>query len=423
MNHKKRGFVGLALSLTAVAALTFTNFADAKEKKEEPQSNGKAKNVIVFVGDGMGSAHRNAIRLATVGANGELAMNSMPYSGMVHSSSTSTVTDSAAAATAMASGVKSYNGAIGVDPNKNSVQSIMELAKQAGKSTGVVTTSQVTDATPAAFGGAHVANRSSQSDIAKQFLENSKVDVILGGGEDYWYPAGNAGAYPDNTPEDVKEQSKGTNGNLVEEAKKLGYTYVTNKDELNKAKGQKLLGLFANEEMFQQNPEGEGDIYNPVVPLPEMTQKAIDTLSGNKNGFLLMVEEEGIDEMAHENNATQTIKAGQQLDKAVEVAKEYAKKHPETLVLVAADHETGSLAIEDTGSNDESGDGISKEDGPFNVANSKEQFMVDWTTAGHTANDVPLTAMGPGAELLTGMYENTHIHDALLKAMNLKDKK
>ena len=417
----KKRLVGTAvLSVAAMTALIFGNASKSDVQAANESNSGKAKNVIVFVGDGMGTAARDAIRLATVGVNGKLAMEDMPYAGISRTASGSSfVTDSAAAATAMASGVKSYNGAVGVDMNGKPVQTVLETAKKAGKATGLVTTSQVTDATPAAF-GAHVANRSAQSDIAKQFLESSKVDVILGGGEDYWYPAGNPGSYPDNPPEDTGEASKGTNGNLVDQAKELGYTYVKDADELKQAKGQKLLGLFANEEMFQQNPEGEGDIYNPVVSLPDMTQKAIDTLSKDKNGFFLMVEEEGIDEMAHNDNASLTIKAGQQLDKAVEVAKAYAKNHPDTLVLVTADHETGGLAVEDTGNKDESGDGISKEDGPFNIANSNQQFMVDWTTDGHTSSDVPLTAMGRGADLFTGVYENTYIHDAILKAMKLK---
>ncbi|MFD0050553.1 alkaline phosphatase [Actinomycetes bacterium NPDC127524] len=417
---KKKKIINAALSLAVVTTFGFNHFADAHgAPKTIKPHNGKAKNVIVFVGDGMGAAHREAIRLATAGQTGKLAMDDMPYSGIVHTSSTTPVTDSAAAATAMASGVKTYNGAIGVDANKKSVKTVLEMAKGAGKSTGLVTTSQITDATPAAF-GAHVTDRSKQSDIAKQYLENSKVDILLGGGEDFWYPAGNAGSYEDHPAKDLSEQSKGTQGNLVEEAKKRGYKYVTNANELKRAKNGKLLGLFANEEMFEQRPEGEGDLYEPVVPLPDMTKKAIDTLSKNKKGFFLMVEEEGTDEMSHENNAEKMIKAGQQLDKSVVIAKEYAKKHPDTLVLVVADHECGGLSIEDVDSKDESGDGISKEDGPFKVANSGNQFMMDWTTSGHGGVSVPLTATGAGAELLSGTYENTHIFDAIKKAMGLK---
>lgn len=281
-----------------------------------------------------------------------------------------------------------------------------------------MTTSQVTDATGAAF-GAHVEDRSKQSDIALQLLTKSKVDVLLGGGEDFWYPAGQPGKFPDEPAEDPSEKSKGTQGNLVEKAKQLGYSYVSTKTDLQKAKGSKLLGLFANEEMFQQNEEGKGDIYKPVVSLAEMTKKAIDTLDANSKGFFLMVEEEGTDEFAHKNNAKMTIKSGQELDKSVQVAKDYAKKNPDTLVLVLADHETGGFSIEAVDAEDESGDAISQEDGPFAIANSKLNFVVDWTTSGHTAVDIPVTAMGKNAQLFTGVYENTLIFDKLLQSMGL----
>lgn len=414
MKNKKM-LAGVTLSLALIGSIGFNQIADAKSSNHYTNPK-KAKNVIVFVGDGMGASHREAIRLATKGLTGDLSMNKMPYVGNVHTSSTSVVTDSAAAATAMASGVKTYNGAIGVNPDKKPVKTVLEMADKAGKSTGLVTTSQITDATPAAF-GAHVEDRSKQSDIAKQYLENSRVDVLLGGGEDFWYPAGNPGKFQDNPAKDVKEQSKGTQGNLVAEAKHMGYKYVTDKDGLMKTKNDKILGLFANEEMFEQRPEGEGDLYNPVVSLPDMTKKAIDTLSQNKRGFFLMVEEEGTDEMSHENNGKLMIKAGQQLDKSVEAAKKFAQKHPDTLVLVVADHECGGLSIEEVNGSDESGDGISKEDGPFTVAHSNDQFTLDWTTSGHGGVSVPLTAMGPGADQLAGTYENTNIFNVIKKAM------
>ncbi|MEI2360859.1 alkaline phosphatase [Priestia megaterium] len=417
---KKRAIGAAVLSAVTVAALAFGTNSPTDAKAAKGVNNQKAKNVILFVGDGMGTDHRDAIRLAAVGANGKLAMDDMPAVGRVHTSSgNSFVTDSAAAATAMASGVKSYNGAIGVNMKGKPVQTVLEKAKLAGKTTGLVTTSQVTDATPAAF-GAHVKDRSAQSDIAKQYLENSKVDVILGGGEDYWYPKGNEGAHSDAPPEDKTEESKGTQGNLVNKAQKLGYTYVNNENELKYAKGTKLLGLFANEEMFQQAPEGQGDVYNPQVSLKDMTNKAINTLSQNKKGFFLVVEEEAIDEMAHNNNAELMIKAGKQLDDTVKMAKAYAKTHPDTLVLVTADHATGGLALEKVDNKDNGENEASKEDGPFAIAHSKEQFVADWTTEEHTSSDVPLNAMGAGSERFTGVYENTYLHDALLKAMNLK---
>ncbi|PWV98462.1 alkaline phosphatase [Paenibacillus cellulosilyticus] len=407
---------------TVAAALVITSYVSNGEGKQEADAASvHAKNVILFVGDGMGLAARDAIRLATVGETGKLAMDDMPYVGLFHTSSTVPVTDSAAAATAFASGVKTYNGAIGMDADKKSVKTILEYAKDLGKATGIVTTSQVTDATGAAF-GAHVEDRSKQSDIALQYLTSSKVDVILGGGEDFWYPAGTAGAFQDEPTEDPTEKSKGTQGDLVKKAQQLGYKYVTSKADLQKASGSKLLGLFANEEMFQQKPEGEGDLYNPIVPLPDMTKKAIETLSSNKNGFFLVVEEEATDEMAHQNNAKLTIRSGQELDKAVRIAKNYAKAHPETLVLVLSDHETGGFSIEPVDENDESGDGISAEDGPFQIVGTKKNFVVDWTTSGHTAVDIPVTATGSRSELFSGVYENTDIFFKIAEAMGIKVK-
>lgn len=389
----------------------------------------KAKNVIVFVGDGMGTSHRDLIRYINVGPEGTLEMDTMPVAGRSQTfphDPKAMITDSAAGGTAIATGVKTYNGAIGVDEDGNPVQSVLELAAKHGKSTGLVTTSQVTDATPAAF-GAHVKDRGEQSLIAKQFLENSKPSVILGGGEDRWLPAGTPGAFPDAPAEDPKEKSSGTEGNLIEKAKGMGYQYVTDAKGLKAATSDKILGLFANEEMFQQNPEGKGDVYDPTVSLPDMTSKALSTLSKDKDGFFLMVEEEGIDEMAHKSNAAMVAKAGKNLDAAVGVAKRYAKAHGDTLVILVADHETGGLAIEDVpelqddpGYPNERGEGRTAEDGPFSAPGTSRKFMVDWTTSNHTAEDVPLTAMGPGSELLSGVYENTHIHDAMAKAMGLR---
>jgi alkaline phosphatase len=162
----------------------------------------------------------------------------------------------------------------------------------------VVTTSQVTDATPAAY-AAHVKDRAQQSEIARQFLERSKPDVILGGGDDFWYAKGTPGALPDHPATHPTEESK---GDRVDRAKALGYRYVSDRAALRKASGPKLLGLFANEEMFEHREEGRGDLYDPAVPLPEMAAKALDVLSKDRDGFFVLIEEERIDEMAHENN-------------------------------------------------------------------------------------------------------------------------
>ena len=150
-----------------------------------------------------------------------------------------------------------------------------------------------------------------------------------------------------------------------------------------------------------------------------MATKALDVLSADRDGFFLVVEEEGIDEFAHRNNAGKVIDTGRALDRAVDVARRFAATHPGTLIVVAADHETGGLAIENVDAADESGTGVSAEDGPFTVVGTNLQFSVDWTSGNHSAESTPLTAEGPGARALARVQKNTEVHDAILAAMRL----
>lgn len=399
-----------ALSATAAFSAVGANAAPGgDEEGQGVRAQGKAKNVIMFIGDGMGAAQRNAGALATVGLDGELAMDSLPYAGLVKTDSTEFITDSAAAATSYATGVKTYNGAIGKDADGNDVQTLIEQAEAAGLSTGLVTTGEITDASTAAF-GAHVADRGMQTEIARQYIEETGVDVLLGGGEDFWYPAGNPGEIEGGN-------SRSDQGNLVERAVvEFGYDYVSDEQGLAASDGDKLLGLFANRTMFEKAPEPVGN-NDRTVSLEQMTDKAVEILSQNEKGFALIVEEEAIDELAHANNAEKTIEAVQLMDDAVAVAKQFAEQRNDTLLITTADHETGGMAIEDIGTGDESGEGVSTEDGPFDVAGSDFAFNVDWTTTGHTNVDGPLTAMGPGSERLTGYYENTFVYAVMRDAL------
>jgi alkaline phosphatase len=359
-----------------------------------------AENVILIVGDGMGAAQREAIQLVSVGAHKKSIMESLPHAGLVGTNSANLdypVTDSAAAATAMASGVKTYNGWVGVDTSKNAVPTVLERAKDAEKAVGLVTTSSVTDATPAAF-AAHIADRTQQRHIAHQYLEVSEPDVILGGGRSFWVPA-------EEEPED-----------LTRRAQEQGYAYVTDRSALNSATDSKLLGLFAEGEMYEAAPEGEGGSYKPAVPLPEMTRKAIEVLSEDPDGFFLLVEEQAIDSMGHLGNWSLMLEAGGALNQSVKIARDFAKENGETLLIVVGDHETGGLSVEEPEEGGQAGEG---EAGPFTVANSDQKFVLDSSTGGHTAVDVPLTAMGPGAERLEGIYENTFIHKVMLQSMGL----
>jgi alkaline phosphatase len=358
-------------------------------------------------------------------------MDRLPFVGLMDTlcaDPASFVTDSAAAATAIATGTRTYNGAVAIDASGQERPTILELAKASGRGVGLVSTCQITDATPAAF-AAHVPQRGDQSEIARQYIARTNVDVILGGGGAYWFPAGEAlprGLYPGAS------YGLGTAGDLVYRARQLGYEFVVDASGLatavsRESAGASLLGLFAAQEFFVQTPEGLGAVYDPPVSLADMTAAAISLLSRNREGFFLMVEESAIDRMAHRNNAALTLKGVLELDRAVQVALAFANRDPDTLVVVTADHECGGLAV--AGSNDqpypyEPGGGLldtllAGEDGPFPIAGSDGGFVIGWATTGHTAAPVPITATGPGASQLAGSIDNTDLFRVLADAMDL----
>jgi len=150
-----------------------------------------------------------------------------------------------------------------------------------------------------------------------------------------------------------------------------------------------------------------------------MTRRALDTLSGSQNGFFLFVEEEAIDEFAHNNNGPKVLQAMQQLDSTVALLHQFVAQHPDTLLVVTGDHECGGLTVEGVDAEDETGTGESGEDGPFPIKGSDKQFVMDWTTEEHTDVPVPVTAEGPGAEALTGQHPNTVVHDVLSRGLGL----
>jgi alkaline phosphatase len=393
-----------------------------------------ARNVILLIGDGMGQAHRFAAQLLAAGRGGRLAMDRLPYVGEMGTTTvdpTSFVTDSAAAATAIATGVKTLNGSVSIDLKGQERTTILELAKASGRSVGLVSTCQITDATPAAF-AAHVPHRADQSEVARQYIERTGVDVILGGGAAHWYPDG--APLPEPLTVGSPCSGVGSDGNLVAMACQLGYEFVTDAAALGASLDRRrrepagpLLGLFAAQEFFVQTAEGFGAVYDPPVALADLTSAAIEILAQNPRGFFLMVEESAIDRMAHRNNAPLMLKGVLELDRAVQVALAFAEHAPETLIVVTADHECGGLAV--AGSEDqpypyEPGGGLldtmlAGEDGPFPVADAGYGFVVGWATTGHTATPVPITSTGPGAERLTGEIENTDLFPVMAEAMDL----
>lgn len=347
----------------------------------------EVRSVIVVNGDGMGAAHREAATLALEGVDGTLAMDALPVTGAQRTEPDdpeAVVTDSAAAASAWATGEKTANRRISTTVDGEALVPLGREAAAAGKATGLVTTSTVTDASPAAFFSS-VDDRGDQGSIAAQYLEEDGPDVVLGGGAGVWSPE------------------------LRDRAEQGGYAVLDDPGRLDDAEGGQVLGLFAAEFMWRAADEGGDAAYDPAVSLADMTAAALDRLSQDEDGFFLFVEEEGIDGMSHEHNGTLTLEAMAALDEAVQVARDYVAEHPDTLLIVTGDHETGGLAVEDEDGGDE--------DGPFDVAGSDRQFALDWTTGDHTSVPIPVSAQGPGSERLAGIYENTHLHDVLRDAL------
>lgn len=366
--------------------------------------NGYARNVILMIGDGMGPAHRQAARWSL--GKRALHMDELPVSGLMHTSCAdpdALVTDSAAAATALATGTKTRNGMVGMNPAGVASRSILELAQRAGKATGLVTTCQVTDATPAAF-GAHVPDRADQAEIARQYIEETSVDVILGGGADWWRPLGSIRRFPSHPLDDPAAAGLGRHGDLLARARAAGYHTPAAASDLRRGE-RKTLGLFANQEFFRQSPEGQGDHYDPPISLDDLTGIALDLLAVSDDGFFLMIEEAAIDRMGHHNNGRLAIRGVHELDRAVARARRFAEADGETLLIVTADHETGGLSCDEH-----------EHERPHEFA---LQPRLRWQTTGHTDTSVPLNAMGPGAEALSGSIENTDVFQAMAQAMGL----
>lgn len=381
-------YFGLLLSIVVV-------FGFGSDALKSGTSSG-TNSIILFIGDGMGDAHRLAAKWAAVGKTGILSMDDMPTKGWAKTGSANNpVTDSAAAATAMASGVKTNNGVIGMDADLNLVTTILERAKRRGKMVGLVTTTQISHATPAAF-AAHIADRNLMTDIAEQVMD-AEVDVLLGGGEDEFLPTTEIGCFPE-----AGERRDGRN--LINEALSAGYTFVcdpTAFSAVDTLSTVRLLGLFADEGMTRP--------FSPT--LAEMTKKTIAILSKSNEGFFLMVEGGQIDWAGHSKDAENVISDTVDLDNSVRVALDYAAVNNDTLVIVTADHETGGMSVSLSSS------GAPDEDGPFAMPDGTK-FYVNWSTTGHTSSDVPVTSMGPSSDMLTGIHENTYLFDVMLSVFD-----
>ena len=310
-----------------------------------------AANTILLIGDGMGPEvielakdyasviEKRQLWIEKVISEGNLALVHTPPLGKL-------VTDSAAAATALATGQKTVNEAVSVTPQGKALPTILEMARNRLRSTGIVTTTRLTHATPACF-AAHGVDRDSESNLAEQMLE-AGVDVMMGGGMQYWIPGGEV------PPETVRlsaaagagaKSEREDNINLLGRAAEAGYKLVSNQNELLGAgKADRLLGLFAASHLPYALDRRLDDAAN-VPSLAEMTEKAIEILSKNKGGFFLMVEGGRIDHAAHNNDAAAMIADMIDFDAAVGVAYAFAKKDPRTVIFITADHATGAPCL------------------------------------------------------------------------------
>ncbi|KAK1183872.1 alkaline phosphatase [Streptomyces sp. NBS 14/10] len=441
--------IGTAVVATAAAAAVTTTAgaSDSKDRAEDAIKGGKAKNVILLIGDGMGDSEITLARDYTVGANGRLNMDKFPLTGAyttyaVHADGTPDyVTDSAASGTGWATGVKTVNGRISKTPDTDkAVPTVLELAQKNGYATGSVTTSELTDATPAVL-ASHATDRSCQgpADMAKcptdtiaaggpgsiaEQSVNHKVDVLFGGGKARFDQKVTDGTYKGLT--------------VTEQARKLGYQVVTDSAGMKSAKADKpVLGLFASgnvptEWTGKTAAVGGTDpqrcvTSNPNRPsatpsLADSATKAIQLLEAKQKhsskGFFLQIEGASIDKQDHAADPCGQIGETAAFDRAVKVARDYAAKHPDTLVVTTADHGHTSqiVPLEATPP------GLSS----TLVTNEGQQLKVNYSTntpgqsQEHTGTQVRIAGQGPQAYRVLGVTNQTDLFATIREALNLR---
>jgi len=331
----------------------------------------KRPNIILMIGDGMGVAH---IYAGITGNHGSLTIQQFKSIGFSKTNSASDyTTDSGAGGTAIATGTKTFNGAIGVDPDSIPVKSILEYAEGIGYATGLVSTSSITDATPASF-IAHRARRYDLANVALDFLKTD-IDVFIGGGRRDF------SVRPDSLY-------------LIDSLRAKGYTVLFSMDSIRNVNSGKLAGLTAD----VHNPtmdEGRGNM------LTDATTTALRILNLNRKGFFLMVEGSHIDKVAHAKDTMGVVSEMIDFDKAIEKVLEFARHDGNTLVIVTADHETGGLSIPS---------------GNFETGEVEGDFI---RMASHTGVMVPVFAFGPGEEKFQGFMENTEIFDKMMEVLKI----
>jgi len=333
-------------------------------------SKTKVKNVILLIGDGMGLAQIQSGLTANYGALNVLQMRHLGLSRT--EAVNSDFTDSAAGATAMASGEKTNNRYLGMDANGKAITALPDTLSAFHIKTGVISSGDITDATPAAF-YAHQSERSKSEEIAADLL-NSHVDILVGSNR--------------------KSFGEGKNTQLIPELEKKGYQYSKNLEEFKSAKSGKQLVLL-DDSVTRPITEGRGAM------LKTSFLKAVELLSVNKQGFFMMTEAAHIDHGGHANNLPFVVTEMLDFDKLIGEALKFADRDGETLVIVTADHETGGLSLLD-------------------ASYRKGMVRGNFSTDDHTNIMVPVFAYGPGADAFMGVYENKEIYNKILKSFNRK---
>ena len=345
-------------------------------KNDQPE----VKNIIYMIGDGMGLGHVTAMMIENKYES--CSFDRADAVGLVKTfSANNRVTDSSAGGTALATGYKTNNGRLGITSEGDTVFSVLTKAGKLGKSTGIVVTCEIENATPAAF-YSHVDARGETNEIAMQLSEDS-IDVLFGGGLKYF-------------------MERTDSINLVKKLKGKSYQFFESLDDASQVSSGKVATLVSSGHL-PSIAEGRGDF------LPKATSKALEVLTNNSNsngnkGFFLMVEGSQIDFASHKNEFGNTMNEMRDFEQAVKVAFDYADAHPGTLVVVTADHETGGLVMPSGNSDFTSGEsGIDYKFG----------------SVSHTGIMVPVFAYGSGAINFTGILDNTDLPKIISKLARL----
>ncbi len=287
-----------------------------------------------------------------------------------HPADKTKVTDSAAAGTALSTGVKTYNGAIAVDESKQPVKTVLEYALEKGMATGLVATSTITHATPAAF-AAHVDSRNKYAEIARQ-MANAKVTVLFGGGRKHFLSKAKGG---------LQETD------LLDAMAARGVQVVASIEEPID-ENRPVVGLFSEEHLSAANKERQ-----PTTTA--MALRALEVLDNDPDGFFLMVEESQVDWGGHDNDYDYVKSEMASLNDLIDALLAYQAAHPQVLVVLTADHETGGLAMQNV--------------------RSVPGLSAAWTTKDHTGNLLPVFSTGPGGEAFDAVVDNTFIGQTLIR--------